>query len=71
MLKHKTSWATTMKVVLIIRPPLDGSARPQSRVSLTHNGGLGKMLLDGRPKFAEGSVPVPKAADEGLELNGA
>jgi hypothetical protein len=28
---------------------------------------LGKMLLDGRPKFAEGSVPVPKAADEGLK----
>jgi hypothetical protein len=27
---------------------------------------LGKMLLDGRPKFAAGSVPVPKAADEGL-----
>jgi hypothetical protein len=27
---------------------------------------LGKMLLDGRPKFAEGSVPVPKSADEGL-----
>ena len=25
------------------------------------------MLLDGRPEFAEGSVPVPKAADEGLK----
>jgi hypothetical protein len=28
---------------------------------------LGKMLLDGKPKFAEGSVPVPKAAGEGLK----
>lgn len=28
---------------------------------------LGKMLLDGKPRFAEGSVAVPKAADEGLK----
>jgi len=66
MLRHKTSWATATKGILVFPLLPDGFASAEQGVAHAQ-WRLGLMLLDGRKTFGESSVAVPKGTDEGVK----
>ena len=53
MLRHKPNWAIATKDDSLMPLPLDGFAKPQSKVSLTHNGGLERCFWREHCRCAE------------------